>query len=71
MSPRLPARPALLTVAEAARYLSWDEREVRRNVNNGRIASVRLPSRTGNGAGPIRIEQAALDQFIKDCRQPA
>lgn len=70
MSPRQAPRPALVTVAEAARQMSTDDRQVYRYIYDGLLAHVRLPSR-GNGNGRIRIEQSELDKFIAGCRQAA
>jgi hypothetical protein len=71
MMARAAERPKVVTVAEAAFQLSLDPRQVYGLIYAGHLTPVRLPSRNGNGGGPVRIEQAEIDQFIASHRHPA
>jgi excisionase family DNA binding protein len=67
---RQPARPVLLTVAEAATQLALNPRQVYRLMDSGELRSVRYPGR-GNAPGPRRLRQADVDAFIERCTQLA
>lgn len=69
--PRAP-RPAMLTVAQAAERLGFDDpRQVYHYIAAGLLTAVRYPTRDGRPGGPLRIEESAVEAFIKEHRQAA
>ena len=70
MSPRPAAKPPPVSVAQAAEQFGVDRDTVYSWINRGLLASLAYPG-TGARSGPIRIEQAEIDRFKKDCMRPA
>jgi excisionase family DNA binding protein len=60
--------PLLRTAADAATLLGLTRDQIYRLVQAGHLTAVRIPSRTGHGDGPLRIEQQAIDAFIDSNR---
>ena len=70
--PRQPRPAVMLTVAQAADRLGFDDpRQVYYYISAGLLAAVRYPPRNGRGGGPLRIEETAVDAFIAGHRQEA
>ena len=65
------AKPAPLTVAQAADRLGVHRNHVYQWISAGLIASVRYPSRNGGPGGPLRIEEAEIERFLARHRQEA
>jgi hypothetical protein len=61
--------PALLSVADAGRYLGVSSRTVEGYVAAGLLAPVRLPSpRGGRHLGRVLLERAELDRLVEQAR---
>jgi excisionase family DNA binding protein len=62
------ASPALLTLVEAARYLSMSRRWVQKQIALGVIPTVRIPGRPGALKASVRFRPADLDACIERWR---
>ncbi len=61
---RSNVRPRLVSMREAAQYLSVSYWTIRGWVESGKLRAVRLPG----GGKLIRIELAELDRLVESCR---
>ncbi len=61
--------PALLSVADSARYLAVSRRTMEAYLAAGLLAAVRLPSpRGGRHLGRVLLERAELDRLVERAR---